>query len=117
MAEITYDPTPADQPEFSAEELDSLQVGEQLQQAEAQMLAGKYENAEQLEKAYLELQQKLGERNPNAEQAEPEGEQLQQEEEENQEVEFQILNSLFLMPRSGKRMVNCQMKHTRCLLR
>ena len=90
MAEITYDPTPADQPEFSAEELDSLQVGEQLQEAEAKMLAGKYENAEQLEKAYLELQQKLGERNSDAEQAEPEGEQLQQqeEEEETQEVEY-----------------------------
>ena len=89
MAEITYDPTPADQPEFNADELDSLQVGEQLQEAEAKMLAGKYENAEQLEKAYLELQQKLGERNSDAEQAEPEGEQLQpQEEEETQEVEY-----------------------------
>ncbi len=53
--EFTYDPTPVDQPEFTAEELDSLQVGEAIQQAEQQMLAGKYENAEQLEKAYLEL--------------------------------------------------------------
>ena len=72
MAEITYDPTPVDQQEFSAEELDSLQVGEQLQQAEQQMLAGKYENAgDRPEKAYLELQQKLGERHSDAEQAEP----------------------------------------------
>ena len=30
MAELTYDPTPADQGEFSAEELDSLAVGEQM---------------------------------------------------------------------------------------
>jgi len=91
MPEMTYDPTPADVAEFSADEMDSLQVGEQLQEAEAKMLAGKYENAEQLEKAYLELQQKLGERNPNAEEAEPEGEQLQEEEvqeEETQEVEY-----------------------------
>ena len=58
--EFTYDPTPADQPEFTAEELDSLQVGEAMQQAEDRMLAGKYENAEQLERAYLELQSKLG---------------------------------------------------------
>ena len=91
MPEITYDPTPADVAEFSAEELDSLQVGQQVQEAEAKMLAGKYENAEQLEKAYLELQQKLGERNSVSEQAEPEGEQLQEEEEvqeETQEVEY-----------------------------
>ena len=91
MPEITYDPTPADNPEFTAEELDSLAVGEQVQQAEQQMLAGKYESAEQLEKAYLELQQKLGERNSVSEQAEPEGEQLQEEEvqeEETQEVEY-----------------------------
>ena len=59
MATMTYDPTPADQPEFTPDELDSLQVGENLQQAEEQLLAGKYENAQQLE-AYLELQQKLG---------------------------------------------------------
>ena len=51
--EFTYDPTPADQAEFSPEELDSLQVGENLQAAEERMLAGKYENAEQLERAYL----------------------------------------------------------------
>ena len=28
MAQLTYDPTPADQPEFSEEEQDSLRVGE-----------------------------------------------------------------------------------------
>ena len=44
---------PPDQAEFSLEELDSLQVGENLQAAEERMLAGKYENAEQLERAYL----------------------------------------------------------------
>jgi hypothetical protein len=87
MPEMTYDPTPADVAEFSAEELDSLQVGQQVQEAEAQMLAGKYENAEQLEKAYLELQQKLGERNSVSEQAEPEGEQLQEEEEAQEETQ------------------------------
>ena len=60
MAEITYDPTDVDAGEFSADELDSLNVGEQLAEAEERMLAGKYENAEQLEQAYLNLQQKLG---------------------------------------------------------
>ena len=50
MAQLTYDPTPADQPEFSEEEQDSLRVGEQLAEQQNQMLAGKFENAEQLEK-------------------------------------------------------------------
>lgn len=60
MATLTYDPTPADQPEFSEEELDSLQRGEEMQESEQQLLAGKYQNAEELEKAYIELQKKLG---------------------------------------------------------
>ena len=61
MTEITYNPTDVDAPEFSPEELDSLQVGEQLSQAEDRQLAGKYANAEELEQAYLNLQQKMGE--------------------------------------------------------
>jgi hypothetical protein len=60
MPTMTYDPTVPGEPEFTPDELDSLQVGENLQEAEAQLLAGKYENAQQLEKAYLELQTKLG---------------------------------------------------------
>lgn len=46
--------------ELSAEEQDSLAVGEQMQEAQDKRLAGKYENAEQLEAAYIELQKKLG---------------------------------------------------------
>lgn len=63
---------------LSAEEQDSLQVGEQMQQAQDNLLAGKYKNAEELEKGYLELQQKLS--NNQAEQAEPEAEQAEPEE-------------------------------------
>ena len=44
---------------LSAEEQDSLKVGEKMEQAQEQLLAGKYKNAEELEKGYLELQQKL----------------------------------------------------------
>ena len=61
MATLTYDPTPADQPEFTEDELNSIEVGEQLAQQQEQLLAGKYENAQELEKAYLELQSKMGE--------------------------------------------------------
>ena len=57
---LTYDPTPADATEFTEDEQDSLKVAEQLGQEENELLAGKYENAEQLEQAYLELQKKLG---------------------------------------------------------
>ena len=61
MAEtLTVDTTP-DSEVLTADEQDSLQVGEQMAEAESQLLAGKYENAEQLEKAYIELQKKLGE--------------------------------------------------------
>ena len=50
--------------ELNAEEQDSLQVGEQMQQEQEQLLAGKYKSSEDLEKAYLELQSKLGEAKP-----------------------------------------------------
>ena len=57
---LTYNPTPADAPEFSADEQNSLEVAEKLGQQEADLYAGKFENAEELENAYLELQRKLG---------------------------------------------------------
>jgi len=41
-------------------EQESLQVGEAMQEQQEQLLAGKYKNAEDLEKAYVELQKKLG---------------------------------------------------------
>ena len=85
MPTMTYDPTPADQPEFTADELDSLQVGENLQEAEAQLLAGKYENAQQLEKAYLELQQKLGSNEANSDAEVDDAEDNSEAEEEEQE--------------------------------
>ena len=47
---------------LSAEEQDSLAVGETMQEAEDTRLAGKYENAQELEKAYIELEKKLGEK-------------------------------------------------------
>ena len=46
---------------LTPEEQDSLQVGEQLSQQEEKLYAGKYKDAQELEKAYVELQKKLGE--------------------------------------------------------
>ena len=72
--EITYDPTDVDAGEFSPDEMDSLQVGENLAQAEERQLAGKYANAEELEQAYLNLQQKMGEQSTDEEyDEEPDG--------------------------------------------
>ena len=66
MAEtLTYDPgtdTVTSEDNLTPEEQDSLQVGEKLQAEQEQLLAGKYKNAEDLEKAYVELQKKLGEK-------------------------------------------------------
>ena len=61
---------------LSEEEKDSLQVGEKMEQAQEQLLAGKYTNAEELEKGYLELQQKLSnnEEEPQEEAQEEESE-------------------------------------------
>ena len=47
---------------LTAEEQESLKVGEELAEQENQLLAGKYKDAEELEKAYVELQKKLGEK-------------------------------------------------------
>ena len=47
---------------LTAEEQESLKVGEELAAQENQLLAGKYKDAEELEKAYVELQKKLGEK-------------------------------------------------------
>ena len=47
---------------LTPEEQDSLQVGEAMEAEQEQLLAGKYENAKELEKAYVELSKKLGEK-------------------------------------------------------
>ena len=61
MAPLTYDATEPQEGEFSEEEQDSLKVGEALAEEQSKKLAGKFEDAEALEKAYIELQSKLGE--------------------------------------------------------
>ena len=75
MAEtFTVDTTPQTETvpdSLTAEEQDSLAVGESMAQEQETLLAGKYKNAEELEKAYKELEQKLGSNEPEAE-AEPE---------------------------------------------
>ena len=71
MAEtLSYDNSPQTEV-LSADEQDSLQVGEKLVAEQEKLLAGKYNSPEELEKAYLELQTKLG-KGEEAEQTEGE---------------------------------------------
>ena len=64
MAEtLTVDTTPQTETvteNLTADEQDSLAVGEKLVEQQEQLLAGKYKDAAELEKAYVELQKKLG---------------------------------------------------------
>ena len=83
MATLTYDPTPADDPEFNEAEQEALAIGEQAQAEQEQLLAGKYKDAEALEQAYIELQKKLGESNEEVSEVQEEDLQTQEEEEVN----------------------------------
>ena len=64
MAEtLTYDAgtdTVTTEDNLTESEQESLVVGEEMEAQQEQLLAGKYKNAEDLEKAYVELQKKLG---------------------------------------------------------
>ena len=64
MAEtLTYDPgsdTVTSEDNLTPDEQESMKIGEELAEQQQQLLAGKYKNAEDLEKAYVELQKKLG---------------------------------------------------------
>ena len=89
MATLTYDPSEAQPGELSAEEQDSLAVGESMEQQQEQLLAGKFKDAEDLEKAYIELQSKLGSKEPT----ENEGEE--QQDPGDPEPEDSFLNTLW----------------------
>ena len=62
---------------LTPEEQENLEIGEKLQGEQEQLLAGKYKDAAELEKAYIELQKKLG----SSDQKEEDTEQASAEEE------------------------------------
>lgn len=82
-------------------EQEALEVGEQMEKDQGTAkLAGKFDNPEQLEKAYMELQSKLGSREtppeqPDGEEAESEPESKEEPEEEEQQVDFSFLDELY----------------------
>ena len=85
MAEtLTYDAgtdtvTDGEGNNLTPTEQDSLAVGEKLVEAQEGLLAGKYKDAEALEKAYIELQGKLGERANEEQEEAPQAEAEQEE--------------------------------------
>ena len=95
MAEtLTVDNTPqteivgeSEGVQLTAEEQDSLQVGEQITEAQDQLLAGKYKTAEELEKAYGELQKKLGEKGSEDSETTGESDDTPESKEETEEKE------------------------------
>ena len=95
MAEtLTYDNTPEAEV-LTPDEQESLQIGEQLHEEQEQLLAGKYTNAEELEKAYIELQKKLGDSDEGDEEevSGDEGEEVEETEAEYTEAQTLISNA------------------------
>ena len=99
--EITLNPSEQVEGEFSAEELDSLAVGEKLAEHEQQLLAGKYQSAEELERGYLELQKRLSSQSNDdtpTEQATEEPE----EQEQTDEVDTDLFDTIMESYRTGE---------------
>ena len=99
--EITLNPSEQVEGEFSAEELESLAIGEKLAEQEQQLLAGKYQSAEELERGYLELQKRLSSQSNDdtpTEQATEEPEEQEQDE----EVDADLFDTIMESYRTGE---------------
>jgi hypothetical protein len=98
---LTYDTSddPMALEEAEARDSENLEIGERLAQEQEALLAGKYRDAEELERAYLELQSKFSQRgqDPSEEIAEPEI-----EEEQIEEGDYSFLNRLAEEADSGQ---------------
>ena len=91
MAEIlSYDPS--SDPEIvgaiEADQAESLAIGEEMINQAEQRLAGKYKDAQELEKAYIELEKKLGSRDGQEEEtSEPEAQDQQEQSEYSTQID------------------------------
>mgnify|MGYP003108826523 CR=1 FL=1 len=95
MAEtLTYEAADPQAPEFTPDEVDSLKVGEELVAKQEQLLAGKYQNAEELEKAYVALEKKLG--SPKEVESEPNVELIESKEQEEPKEQEEKIDTSFL---------------------
>ena len=93
---LTYDANEQPEGELSAEEQESLQVGEKLAEAQETLLAGKFKDAEDLEKGYIELQKKLGSQEKTTEEETPETtEDKVKEEDKPEDLDTSFLDKLW----------------------
>jgi hypothetical protein len=91
---LTYD-TSDDPAAIEAQEsldAENYAIGEQLEQEQESLLAGKYKSAQDLEKAYIELQRKLGSRGDEEGSDESQDETTEDEPEE--DIDYSFLNRL-----------------------
>ena len=99
MAELTYNPNEPQEGEFTEEEQKSIEVGEALEEQQQQLLAGKFKDAEDLEKAYIELQGKLGQPKEEAstEEDSDDGDDRDDndEEDDGEDIDYSLLNKLW----------------------
>ena len=101
---LTFNDAPADQPELNADEQESLAVAETNEGEQQQLLAGKFQDTQSLEQAYLALQKKLGEPREEVEAGEerkeeqvPDEQEEVQEEKDSGKLTEQQANQLFDM--------------------
>lgn len=92
---------------LNAEEQQSLKVGEAMEEAQESLLAGKYKDAQELEKAYVELQKKLGEGTEASSETEQPTDAKQEEETEDADEtkeapDISFLDTLYTEATSGK---------------
>ena len=90
MAEIlSYDPSsdPEVMSSIQSDEADSLAIGEEMINQANARLAGKYKDAQELEKAYIELEKKLGSREETQEEPEQDVEDQQEPSEYSSQIE------------------------------
>ena len=95
---------------LNAEEQESLKVGEAMEEAQESLLAGKYKDAQELEKAYVELQKKLGEGSEVSGDTQQPTDEVQEESQDTEDKEetdgdapdFAFLDTLYNEATSGK---------------
>jgi len=95
MSEIlSYDPSsdPEVIASIESDEADSLAIGEAMINQANERLAGKYKNAQELEKAYIELEKKLGSKNEEVDEPEPQQEEDQPEEQKDVNPQIEAIS-------------------------
>jgi len=94
---ITYDPSqdPDLEAANEARDAENLAQGEKMAEEQAELLAGKYKNAEDLEAAYLELQKKMGEGTPDEVSEDVNKESIQNPYEEDGSVNYDTVEEIY----------------------